>query len=84
VRGEINRAIAPEHATLLSPLFTLVGFFAAESKFQHLYSEFNLENVYYFNTSSLRRLALLEPCCSILVVGITTRREREELPSLCE
>jgi hypothetical protein len=31
----MNRAIAPEHATLLSPLFTLVGFFAAESKFQH-------------------------------------------------
>jgi hypothetical protein len=30
----MNRAIAPEHATLLSPLFTLVGFFAAESKFQ--------------------------------------------------
>jgi hypothetical protein len=34
VRGEMNRAIAPEHATLLSPLFALVGFFAAESKFQ--------------------------------------------------
>jgi hypothetical protein len=30
----MNRAIVPEHATLLSPLFTLVGFFAAESKFQ--------------------------------------------------
>jgi hypothetical protein len=34
VRGEINRAIAPEHVTLLSPLFTLVGLLAAESKFQ--------------------------------------------------
>ena len=36
VRGQINRAIAPEHVTLLSPLFTLVGLLAAESKFQHL------------------------------------------------
>jgi hypothetical protein len=35
VRGEINRAIAPEHVTLLSPLFTLVGLLAAESKYQH-------------------------------------------------
>jgi hypothetical protein len=35
VRGEINRAIAPVHVTLLSPLFTPVGPLAAESKFQH-------------------------------------------------
>jgi hypothetical protein len=34
VRGWINRAIAPVHVTLLSPLFTLVGPLAAESKFQ--------------------------------------------------
>jgi hypothetical protein len=34
VRGEINRAIAPEHVTLLSPLFTPVGLLAAECKFQ--------------------------------------------------
>jgi hypothetical protein len=34
VRGEINRAIAPVHVTLLSLLFTLVGLLAAESKFQ--------------------------------------------------
>jgi hypothetical protein len=32
----MNRAIAPEHVTLLSPLFTLVGFFAVEGRFQHL------------------------------------------------
>jgi hypothetical protein len=36
VRGEMNRAIAPEHVTLLSSLFTLVGLLAAESEFQHL------------------------------------------------
>jgi hypothetical protein len=36
VRGQINRAIAPEHVTLLSPLFTPVGLLAAERKFQHL------------------------------------------------
>jgi hypothetical protein len=35
VRGEINRAIAPVHVTLLSPLFTLVGLLAAEREFQH-------------------------------------------------
>jgi hypothetical protein len=35
VRGQINRAIAPVHVTLLSPPFTLVGLLAAESKFQH-------------------------------------------------
>jgi hypothetical protein len=35
VRGQINRAIAPEHVTLLSPLFTPVGLLAAERKFQH-------------------------------------------------
>jgi hypothetical protein len=40
VRGEINRAIAPEHVTLLSPLFTLVGLLAAESKFQHTSFDF--------------------------------------------
>jgi hypothetical protein len=34
VRGQINRAIAPVHVTLLSPLFTPVGPLAAESKFQ--------------------------------------------------
>jgi hypothetical protein len=34
VRGEINRAIAPVHVTLLSPPFTLVGLLAAESEFQ--------------------------------------------------
>jgi hypothetical protein len=34
VRGEINRAIAPVHVTLLSPLFTLVGLLVAESEFQ--------------------------------------------------
>ena len=32
----MNRAIAPEHVTLLSPPFTLVGLLAAESTFQHL------------------------------------------------
>jgi hypothetical protein len=31
----MNRAIAPVHVTLLSPLFILVGPLAAESKFQH-------------------------------------------------
>jgi hypothetical protein len=36
VRGEINRAIAPEHVSLLSPLFTLVGLLAAESRYQQL------------------------------------------------
>jgi hypothetical protein len=37
VRGEMNRAIAPEHVTLLSSLFTLVGLLAAESEFQQPY-----------------------------------------------
>jgi hypothetical protein len=31
----MNRAIAPVHVTLLSPLFTLVGLLAAVSEFQH-------------------------------------------------
>jgi hypothetical protein len=35
VGGQINRAIAFQHVTLLSPLFTLVGLLAIESKFQH-------------------------------------------------
>jgi hypothetical protein len=43
VRGEINRAIAPEHVTLLSPLFTPVGLLAVESKFQHQASSPALE-----------------------------------------
>jgi hypothetical protein len=33
VRGQINRAIAPEHVTLLSPLSPPVGPLAVESKF---------------------------------------------------
>jgi hypothetical protein len=36
----MNRAIAPVHVTLLSPLFTLVGLLAAESKFQHPFIAF--------------------------------------------
>jgi hypothetical protein len=36
VGGQINRAIAFLHVTLLSSLFTLVGLLATESKFQHL------------------------------------------------
>jgi hypothetical protein len=38
VRGQINRAIAPVHVTLLSLLFTLVGPLAVESKFQQVTS----------------------------------------------
>jgi hypothetical protein len=36
VGGQIDRAITFLHVTLLSSLFTLVGFLATESKFQHL------------------------------------------------
>jgi hypothetical protein len=36
VRGQIDRAIAPVHVSLLSPLFTLVGLLAVESGYQHL------------------------------------------------
>jgi hypothetical protein len=54
VRGEINRAIAPVHVTLLSPLFTPVGPLAAESKFQQL-------------SISGTRILFLKPDCALLI-----------------
>jgi hypothetical protein len=36
VRGQIDRAIAPVHVSLLSPLFTLVGLLAVESGYQQV------------------------------------------------
>jgi hypothetical protein len=45
------------------------------------------QNLYWFGqndpTSSLWRLVLPAPCCSMLVVGVTSERERGEFPSLC-
>jgi hypothetical protein len=45
-----------------------------------------VHDLYWFEqnvpTSSLPWLAVLTLCCPMLVVGVTSQREREELPSL--
>jgi hypothetical protein len=63
------------------------------SKFVYMCSESGwcaqwTQDLYWFrqnvHISSLWWLALLAPCCSMLIVGVTSGREREGFPSLYE